>query len=203
MSGNTDSCLNSLWPSFIMTHTDLLTCTAAWCPLLFGELLVQLFFAHLPDEHLEQAANHQQCVVRLPDEQLTAGKEKNNNKRTVRECCKNHQVIWYFNKNWLHFFYIRVMMKNPTIKLYPIYGNFTKQWVKYLIQVKGTVIPCIDVTFNNLGVNSDWDVRKPTPCKTNASVFLKEQLFLLSAEPNTMILLIFHEIGASDFTFYR
>lgn len=33
---------------------------------------MQLFFAHLPDEHLEQAANHEQCIVRLPDEQLTA-----------------------------------------------------------------------------------------------------------------------------------
>lgn len=33
---------------------------------------MQLFFTHLPDEHLEQAANHEQRIVRLPDEQLTA-----------------------------------------------------------------------------------------------------------------------------------
>lgn len=177
-----------------MTHTNLLTCTAAWCPLLVGELLVQLFFAHLSDEHLEQAANHQQCVVCLPDEQLTAGKEKPN---TVRECCKN-QVIWYFNKNWLHYFIFVLCWKTQLLNC--ILSNFTKQWVKYLIQVKGTVIPGIDVTFNNLGVNSDWDVIKP--CKTNASVFLKEQLILLSADPNTMILLVFHEICAFDFTLH-
>lgn len=33
---------------------------------------MQLLFTHLPDEHLEQAANHEQCVVGLPDKQLTA-----------------------------------------------------------------------------------------------------------------------------------
>lgn len=33
---------------------------------------MQLLLTHLPDEHLEQAANHEQCVVGLPDKQLTA-----------------------------------------------------------------------------------------------------------------------------------
>ncbi len=33
---------------------------------------MQLFFTHLPDEHLEQAADHEQSIVGLPDKQLTA-----------------------------------------------------------------------------------------------------------------------------------
>lgn len=33
---------------------------------------MQLLLAHLPDEHLEQAADHEQCIVGLPNKQLTA-----------------------------------------------------------------------------------------------------------------------------------
>lgn len=56
-----------------------LTSAGSWCPLLVGELLVQLSFIHLPDEDLEQAANHEQCIVGLPDKKL-AVEEKNKTK---------------------------------------------------------------------------------------------------------------------------
>lgn len=56
-----------------------LTFAGAWCPLLVGELLVQLFLAHLPDEHLQQAAYHEQRVVGLPDKQLTVEEEQTGN----------------------------------------------------------------------------------------------------------------------------
>lgn len=44
---------------------------------------MQLFFTHLPDEHLEQATNHKQCIVGLPDEQLTV-EEKHNKDVTFK-----------------------------------------------------------------------------------------------------------------------
>lgn len=40
---------------------------------------MQLFFTHLPDEHLEQAANHEQCIVGLPDKQLTVEEKQRKN----------------------------------------------------------------------------------------------------------------------------
>ena len=52
---------------------------------------MQLFFTHLPDEDLEQATDHEQCIVGLPDEQLTTeGKQDRNirfkvKRRTVEE----------------------------------------------------------------------------------------------------------------------
>lgn len=48
---------------------------------------MQLLLAHLPDEHLEQAANHEQRVVGLPDEQLTA-EEKQNKNITFKVKCR-------------------------------------------------------------------------------------------------------------------
>lgn len=48
-----------------------LTSIGAWRHLLVGELQVQLLFTHLPDEHFEQAADHEQCIMGLPDKQLT------------------------------------------------------------------------------------------------------------------------------------
>lgn len=51
---------------------------------------MQLFFTHLPDEHLEQAANHEQCIVSLPDEQLTAEEKREHHVRGQnRYCDKN------------------------------------------------------------------------------------------------------------------
>lgn len=62
-----------------------LTSAGAWRPLLVGQLQLQLVLAHLPDEHLQQAANHEQCIVGLPDEQLTVGEEQRERRdRTVR-----------------------------------------------------------------------------------------------------------------------
>lgn len=40
---------------------------------------MQLLFTHLPDEHLEQASNHEQCIVGLPDKQLTVEEEQRKN----------------------------------------------------------------------------------------------------------------------------
>lgn len=59
-----------------------LTSAGAWRPLLVGQLLVQLVLAHLPDEHLEQAANHEQRIVGLPDKQLTVGGGRKENAGT-------------------------------------------------------------------------------------------------------------------------
>lgn len=61
---------------FLNRSALALTSTGAWCPLLVGELQVQLFLTHLPDEHLEQAANHEQRIVSLPDKQLTVEEER-------------------------------------------------------------------------------------------------------------------------------
>lgn len=62
-----------------------LTSAGAWCPLLVGELQVQFFFTHLPDEHLEQAANHEQRIVGLPDKKLTVEvKQRKNIKLKVK-----------------------------------------------------------------------------------------------------------------------
>ena len=66
-------------PSYNKPQCVKLTSTGAWCPLLVGELQVQLFFTHLPDEHLEQATDHEQCIVGLPDKQLTVEEAQNKN----------------------------------------------------------------------------------------------------------------------------
>lgn len=66
-------------------NSGALTSAGAWRPLLVGQLLLQLVLAHLPDEHLEQAANHEQCIVGLPDKQLTAEEEeRERGDRTMR-----------------------------------------------------------------------------------------------------------------------
>lgn len=59
---------------------------------------MQLFFTHLPDEHLEQAANHKQCIVGLPDKQLTAEeKQKKDNVFKVK-----HNTALFFSGNAGH-----------------------------------------------------------------------------------------------------
>ena len=45
--------------------------TGAWCPLPAGQLKVQVYFTHLPDEDFEQASDHEQGIMGLPDKQLT------------------------------------------------------------------------------------------------------------------------------------
>lgn len=76
----------------------MLTLAGAWCPLLVGELLVQLFLAHLPDEHLEQAADHEQRVVGLPDEQLTA--EEGETDSSVAQPSEKNDTTGTTNRNY-------------------------------------------------------------------------------------------------------
>ncbi|KAL8204277.1 UNVERIFIED_CONTAM: hypothetical protein K2H54_070364 [Gekko kuhli] len=41
-----------------------------------GKMKLQFLFRHLTDQHLEQAANNEQGIVSLPDEEVTRGERK-------------------------------------------------------------------------------------------------------------------------------
>lgn len=93
------------------------TCTGAWCPLLAAELLVQLFLAHLPDEHLEQAADHEERVVGLPDEQLTAEEEEEEKAENCGRITSSHAGVKGQNEDGqddLHF---------PKLELHTVIGQ--------------------------------------------------------------------------------
>lgn len=77
-------------------HSRALTSAGAWRPLLVGQLLVQLVLAHLPDEHLEQAANHEQCIVGLPDKQLTVEEEERERRDRMM---RNHTAVKHQNEH--------------------------------------------------------------------------------------------------------
>lgn len=57
---------------------------------------MQLVLAHLSDEHLEQAADHEQCIVGLPDKELTVEEEE---AERCDRIMRNHTVVKHQNED--------------------------------------------------------------------------------------------------------
>lgn len=82
---------------------------------------MQLFFTHLPDEHLEQAADHEQCIVGLPDKQLTA--EEKQKKDIVFKVKHKTALFFLEGAGYVLLVYVLNLPRKPWPTVYVLQQN--------------------------------------------------------------------------------